>query len=304
MNSNEMNNKKVSVATIITCYNRKEKTLTCLKNLMSQDGIENVDLTVYLVDDGSTDGTGDAIRQNFPQVNVLQGDGNLYWNGGMRLAFSEAMKNNYDYYLWLNDDTFIYPNSLQLLIETSTTIKPHKRNNVIIVGTIKDIITGVVNYGGVVQKSKLQPLKFIQLDSKTKPQQCDTFNGNVVLIPCSVVQTIGNMNSKYSKMQMGDLDYGLRAKYAGFKSWVAPGFIGECASNTIEGTLFDKNLSFKERIKILKTPHGVPPAKEWMVFTKLHAGFLWPFYWLRTIVRVLFPWTYLLFRKPPQYTRL
>ncbi len=293
-----MNNTKVSIAAIITCYNRKEKTLTCLKNLMIQDGIENVELEVYLVDDGSTDGTGEAVKKNFPQVNLLKGDGTLYWNGGMRLAFAKAIKNKYDYYLWLNDDTFIYQNSLKVLVETSNSLKRQNINSAIIVGTIKDIDTEDVNYGGFVQKSRLQPLKFIQLNSSAEPQLCDTFNGNVVLIPDEIAQKIGNMNSQYSKMQMGDLDYGLRAKYAGFESWVAPGFIGECTSNTIEGTLLDNKLSFKERIKIMKTPHGVPPAKEWMVFTKMHAGFLWPFYWLRTIVREIFPWTYLLFRKP------
>ena len=265
---------------------------------MSQDGIENVDLDVYLVDDGSTDGTGDAVKKNFPKVNLLKGDGTLYWNGGMRFAFAEAIKNKYDYYLWLNDDTFIYQHSLNLLVETSNSLKQKKGNSVIIVGAIKDIDTENVNYGGFVQKSKLHPLIFILLNCRMEPQLCDTFSGNVVLIPDKIVQKVGNMNLQYSKMKMGDFDYGLRAKYAGFESWVAPGFIGECASNTIEGTLFDNNLSFKERIKIMKTPHGVPPAKEWMAFTKMHAGFLWPYYWFRTIIRVIFPWTYLLLRKP------
>ena len=290
--------KKVSVAAILTCYNRKEKTLTCLKNLMNQNAIGGLDFNVYLVDDGSTDGTGKAIKKNFPKVNILNGDGNLYWNGGMRLAFAEAIKNKYDYYLWLNDDTFIYPNSLKVLIETSDSIKKQSNNDAIIVGTIKDILTGVVNYGGFVQKNKLQPLKFIRLDNKSEPQLCDTFNGNLVLIPSAVVQTIGNMNSNYSKMQMGDLDYGLRAKYAGFESWVAPDFAGECASNTRDGTLFDEKLSYKERIKIMRTPHGVPPAREWMIFTKRHGGFLWPYYWFRTLIRVPFPFIYLFMRKP------
>ena len=290
--------KIISVAAILTCYNRKEKTLVCLKNLMNQNGINDLNFSVYLVDDGSTDGTGKAIKKNFPKVNILNGDGNLYWNGGMRLAFAEAIKNKYDYYLWLNDDTFIYPNSLELLIETSNTIKKKIGNDVIVTGTIKDNITGKVNYGGIVQKSRLQLLKFHTLESKIEPQQCDTFNGNVVLIPGKVVQIIGNMNSKYSKMLMGDLDYGLRAKYAGFESWVAPGIIGECASNDISGTLFDKNLSLKERLRLMKTPHGAPPAKEWMVFTKLHGGFLWPYYWFRILIRVAFPFMYLFMRKP------
>lgn len=293
-----MNNTKVSIAAIITCYNRKEKTLTCLKNLMSQDGIENVDLTVYLVDDGSTDGTGDAVKKNFPQVNLFKGNGTLYWNGGMRFAFSVAKKSDYDYYLWLNDDTFLYSDALKLLLDTSNSIRSQKGGDVIVTGTINDIDTGKVNYGGRIKKSKFQPLKFIQLENSTEPQQCDTFNGNVVLIPRNVAKKIGNISPEYSKQHGGDIDYGLRAKYAGFESWVAQGFIGECASNTTEGTLFDKKLPFKERIKIMKTPHGVPPAKEWMVFSKRHAGFLWPIYWIRTMVRVIFPWTYLLFRKP------
>jgi GT2 family glycosyltransferase len=293
-----MNIIKVSIATILTCHNRKEKTLSCLKNLMNQDGINDIDLDIYLVDDGSTDGTADAVKKNFPQVNVLRGDGTLYWNGGMRFAFSVAQKSDYDYYLWLNDDTYLYSNALKLLLETSNSITKQRDGNVIITGTIKDNDTGKVIYGGRNIKSKLQPLKFIQLENKNEPQQCDTFNGNVVLIPRVIAQKIGNISHEYSKQHSGDFDYGLRAKYAGFESWVAPGIIGTCSLNSIDDTIFDKSLSLKERRKRMKTPRGVPPAKEWMVFTKRHAGFLWPIFWMRTIVRVIFPWTYLFFRKP------
>ncbi|MBU0528852.1 glycosyltransferase family 2 protein [bacterium] len=293
-----MNNKIVTVAAILTCHNRKGKTIICLTDLINQDEIGDVDLNVYLVDDGSTDGTSDAVKQNFPQVNVLQGDGTLYWNGGMRLAFSEVLKNDYDYYLWLNDDTFLYSDALKLLLETSKNMKQKIGGDVIVTGTIKDIETGEVNYGGRNQKSKLQPLKFTLLDSKTEPQQCDTFNGNVVLIPQYLAKEIGNISPEFSKQHGGDFDYGLRAKYAGFESWVAPGIIGTCSSNPLEGTIFDTRLSLKERRKKMNTPHGVPPAKEWMIFAKRHAGIIWPIYWLRTIMRVLFPWTYLYLRKP------
>ena len=293
-----MEKSKVSIAAILTCHNRKEKTVTCLKNLMNQDVISKMDLSIYLVDDGSTDGTGDAVKQTFPQVNVLQGDGLLYWNGGMRLAFSEAMKNDYDYYLWLNDDTFLYSDAVKLLLETSKNMKKKIGRDVIAAGTIKDIETGAVIYGGRIQKSKLQPLKFTLLENKTEPQLCDTFNGNVVLIPQNIVKEIGNISLEFSKQHSGDFDYGLRAKYAGFESWVASEIIGTCSSNPIEGTIFDTRLSLKERRKKMNTPHGVPPAKEWMIFAKRHAGILWPIYWLRTIVRVLFPWTYLYLRKP------
>ena len=293
-----MDKSRVTIAAILTCYNRKEKTLTCLTNLMNQNVINDIELIVYLVDDGSTDGTGDAVKQNFSQVNVLQGDGTLYWNGGMRFAFSEAMKNDYEYYLWLNDDTFLHSDALKLMLETSNDMKQQKDKDVIVTGTIIDIDTEKINYGGRNIKSKFQPLKFIQLESSIIPQQCDTFNGNVVLIPRNVTKEIGNISIEYSRQHSGDIDYGLRAKYAGFESWIAPGIIGTCSSNSIEHTIFDTSLSLKERRKIMRSHRGVPPAKEWMVFTRRHAGILWPFYWLRTVVRVLFPWTYLFFRKP------
>ena len=293
-----MNKVKVSIAAILTCHNRKKKTLTCLTDLMNQDVINDIDLNVYLVDDGSSDGTGDAVKNSFPKVNILLGDGTLYWNGGMRIAFAEAMKNDYDYYLWLNDDTFLYSDAIKLLLETSNGMKRQKGRDIIVTGTIKDIDTEKVNYGGRNIKSKFQPLKFIQLESGVEPQRCDTFNGNIVLIPRNVTKEIGNISMEYSKQHGGDFDYGLRAKYAGFESWVAPGVIGTCSSNSIDGSIFDKSLSLKERRKKMKTPQGVPPAKEWMIFTKRHAGILWPFYWIRTMVRVIFPWSYLLFRKP------
>ena len=287
-----------SIATIITCHNRKEKTLNCLANLHNQDNISDVEMNIYLVDDGSIDGTGEAVKEKFPQVNIFKCDGTLYWNGGMRLAFFEAMKSDYDYYLWLNNDTYLIDNALKLLFETSTNRKEKSNKDVIITGTIKDIDTGQVNYGGRKQKSKLQPLKFILLDSQTETQPCDTFNGNVVLIPRVVTKKIGNISLEYKRQHSGDFDYGLRAKYAGFESWVAPGIIGECQSNTYKGTIFDKSLSLADRIKQMKSPKGVPPAREWMVFTKRHSGILWPYYWFRTLIRVAFPFMYLFMRKP------
>ena len=282
----------------MTCHNRKNKTLACLEKLINQDDIDNINLNIFLVDDGSTDGTGKAVKKNFPQVNLIMGDGTLFWNGGMRVAFEKAMENKSDYYLWLNDDTVLYSHAIKLLVTTSIRKKQKYGKDAIVTGTIKDIVTKVINYGGRNRKSKFQPLVFILLDSLEESQKCDTFNGNVVLIPQSVASKIGNISSEYSKQHGGDYDYGLRAKYAGMDSWVAPGIVGECPSNSIKGTIFDKSLPLKVRIKQMKSPKGVPPAREWMLFAKRHAGFLWPYYWFRTIVRVVFPWTYLLLRRP------
>ena len=100
------------IAAIITCHNRKDKTLACLKSLLQIAPT----IDVYLTDDGSTDGTSEAVRQQCPQVQIIQGDGNLFWSRGMYIAWKEAVKSDYEYYLWLNDDVVLYPFFMKLLI--------------------------------------------------------------------------------------------------------------------------------------------------------------------------------------------
>ena len=293
-----MGKSKITVATIITCHSRKEKTLKALDCLFNQREIVDVDLLVYLVDDGSTDGTAEAVAAQFPQINVLQGDGTLFWNGGMRFAFAEAMKTVHDYYLWLNDDTYLYNDALQRMLDVANTLGKKESKKVIVTGTVIDPESGNENYGGRRQQDRWHPLVFQLVKESKVAQKCDTFNGNAVLIPQAVCNTIGNISKEFSKQHSGDIDYGLRAKYAGFETWVVPGIIGECSSNSTEGTLFDSSQSLKDRVKQMRTPRGVPPAKEWMIFTRRHGGFLWPYFWFRTIIRVLFPFTYLFVRRP------
>jgi GT2 family glycosyltransferase len=292
-----MANSKITIGTIITCHNRRNKTLKALRCLYNQQGIEDVNLHIYLVDDGSTDGTTRAVKSTFPDTNLILGDGTLFWNGGMRLAFKEAMKNNHDYYFWLNDDTFLYDDALKKMIDHATNIGKTNSKEVIVTGTIIDPVSRQENYGGRKQKDRWHPLIFNLVKKSDVLQKCDTFNGNAVLIPDSVTKSIGNISREFSKQHSGDIDYGLRAKYAGYETWVIPRIIGECSSNTIEGTIFDNTQTLKDRIRQMKTPRGVPPAKEWMIFTRRHGGILWPYFWIRTIIRVIFPFTYLFARR-------
>ncbi len=76
----------VRVAAVLACHNRVDSTLAALRALHAQEGVERVDLSVHLLDDASTDGTADRVADEFPKVTVHHGDGNRYWNGGMRVA--------------------------------------------------------------------------------------------------------------------------------------------------------------------------------------------------------------------------
>src|SRR5450759_4701317 len=111
--------KNLRLAVLMACHNRVANTRDCLMALKNQQP-SGVTVDVFLVDDGSTDGTAQAVRKVYPDATIIQGDGNLYWCGGMRLAFAQAIQKSYDFYLWLNDDTHLEEDAFLRIFQTYT----------------------------------------------------------------------------------------------------------------------------------------------------------------------------------------
>ena len=229
--------KDTRLAVLMTCHNRRNTTLACLPALYQQD--KNFD--VFLVDDGSSDGTADAVKSCYPEVNVIKGNGNLFWVGGMRLAFAEALKYSYDYYLWLNDDTLLEPDALSNLLNAHEILVQRGYSDSIVVGSVKDPATGKHTYGGATRTKGWLSNKFKPVEPGKEFKLCDTMQGNIVLIPNSVAEKVGNLDSTFIHT-MGDLDYGLRARRLGCHVWIAPGYMGTCSRNSICGSWADTNL--------------------------------------------------------------
>jgi len=76
----------MDLAVLMAAHNRRDTTLLCLRSLF-EGRLDNVHLSVTLVDDGSNDGTADAIRLQFPSVAIIHGDGTLFWSRAMALAW-------------------------------------------------------------------------------------------------------------------------------------------------------------------------------------------------------------------------
>ena len=269
------------IAIVMTCHNRHDITISCLQFLYRQPE----DFTVYLVDDGSSDGTSTTIARDYPQVKLFAGDGNLFWAGGMRMAFGEALKDDYDYYVWLNDDTMLEPHALGSLLEIHRDLIARGKPDSIVVGSTQDPETGKPTYGGAVKSRRWYSNKLEFLGSSNKLQECDTMYGNFVLIPRSVAQKVGNIDPAYIH-SMGDIDYGLRARQLGCSVWAAPGFVGTCSQNSPEGSWIDPNLSAIARLKQVVQVKNFP-LSPWTAFTKRHSGNFWFFYWCLPYIRAL-----------------
>ena len=236
----------MKIAVILTCHNRCEVTLQCFRQLFAI----KKDIDVYCVDDASTDGTADAINQQFPQVKVINGSGDLFWCRGMNLAWKEAVKRGgYDYYFWLNDDLVIYENAFNELLECSKLLD----DKAVVTGLVQEETTKEAIYGGTSFDGKLITANGIMQDVKN-------MNGNFVLVSESVVKKIGTFDEVYHH-DLGDVDYGLTARKAGFKVVTSRCYIGSTSA-----ALKSKNerirlygVSMTKRFKKLYSPLGSNP---------------------------------------------
>lgn len=237
---------------LMTVYNRRETTLRCLERLFALRMPVDTAFTVFLVDDGSTDGTATAVAEHFPQVRIIQGDGNLYWNQGMRLAWRTAVEaGGFDGYLWLNDDVRLEEDALLRLWETFHEIRQRTESAPIIVGTCRDPQSGLPSYGGRGADGKI-------VFGSEEPVPCSWMNGNFVYVPDAVYVQIGMLSQRFHH-GYGDYEYGHRARGKGVPMVCIPGYIGSCPGHG-EGAWSDRNVSLRSRWRRFHSPSGLNPG--------------------------------------------
>ena len=236
----------VAIAILIACHNRRQTTLACLDKLY---GIRK-DIDVYCVDDNSIDGTADAIREEFPQVNLIHGDGNLFWCRGMRKAWIEASRSkDYDFYFWLNDDLLLYDYCFDEMFESSRTMD-HKA---VIAGLVQETTTKRVIYGGFDKSKHL-------ISANGELNEVYNLNGNFVLVPKSVFDIIGVFDPIYHH-DLGDVAYGHEAHKQGLHVCTSRRYIG-CTDAALQSKDVRKRLygvSVVKRFKKLYSPLGSNP---------------------------------------------
>jgi GT2 family glycosyltransferase len=265
---------RTKLVAVLTCFNRKALTLASLDALAVAAQRADIDLEGIVVDDASPDGTGAAVRERFPWVEVVTGSGTLFWNRGMHMGFGLALQKPADHYLWLNDDTQLLPDALANLLSQWEMLKRTQDRPAILVGATAERDTGQISYGGRVADSRIRPFHYRLVWSDKEPVRCDVMEGNCVLLPREVAVRMGNLDPVFEHA-MGDTDYGLRARAAGYGLFVAAGVAGHCSRNPLEGTYFDTKLPLSKRWKLIRSRKGLP-VRSWLHFCRRHGGPLWP----------------------------
>jgi len=283
------------IAVLLTCHNRKGKTISCLYNLFSAyKTVQNYfDIKVYLTDDGSVDNTSEEVKKLFPFITVLKGTGNMFWAGGMRNSWKEALKCNYDAYLLLNDDTNVSYNLFDELKICHEYSLINYNSSGIYIGSTHDGENNYTYGGSVVTNKFLNTYQ--RLVPSGKIEECDLGNGNLMLVTKDVVKKIGIFSENYTH-GIVDYDYTLTARKNNIPVLVTANYCGICSNdNPSHYNKFIK-LSFKDRKEYLFHPTGLAFSDQ-VKFMKKFYPYRLPFVYVVALVKLLYPKVYILLNK-------
>ena len=112
--------KKVLV--IVVTYNGKPWLERCLSSVsVSPKSTGNLEADLFVVDNDSTDGSADYVAAHFPSAKLVRSAENLGFSKANNLGFEWALKKGYDYVYLLNQDAWLAPGALELLVFTAET---------------------------------------------------------------------------------------------------------------------------------------------------------------------------------------
>ena len=240
-------NRKKKIEVVFPCHNRREITLQCLRSLARIDK-ENLDVHVIAVDDGSTDGTGEAIRAEFPEVEIYRGDGNLWFTAGTNRGIEAALKHNPDYVFCINDDEIFYSKFLRLMVDAAEA-NPRSVIGALLVlwhdmKTVFQVAPRWNAWRGGWRHYTQQTIDTVP----DKPFEVGIVVGNCVLVPAEAIRECGLMDEK-NFVNFGDAEWTPRMKRKGWKLLIEPRAHVFCQPNAPAKSL--RQLSVKELYQTL-----------------------------------------------------
>jgi GT2 family glycosyltransferase len=209
------------IVIVVLNLNKPAETRRCLESVFRLD---YAPYEVVLIDNGSTDGSWEALRRDFPKAHAVRSDKNLGVAGGRNLGIEQAKRFPYAMLFFLDNDAWMEPDSLRRMARAMSAgpevglVSPksyrpgsprvfasaggHRINWY--TGTIRTVGAGEEDRG---QHDARQPL---------------TCSGGCMLVRRGVIERIGGFDNAFNPYGWEDLDFSLRARREGFAVRLAP----------------------------------------------------------------------------------
>jgi GT2 family glycosyltransferase len=213
------------LAIVIVNWNSLELTRDTLVSLKAAS-FQKFD--IIIVDNGSHDGSGDALKNIFPDIILIKSFQNKGFTGGNNLGIQYALEHEYTYIMMLNNDVIVNPNFIQPLINILEmdcnigAVQPliyfhHDKNLIWNAGSLYYPVLGICT---TPDYNKEDP----QHNYVYKQKNIDWITGCAFMIRASVLHKVGLLKESFF-IYYEDVDLSIRIKQAGFKLIYVPSSI-------------------------------------------------------------------------------
>ncbi len=209
------------VAVVLLSFNRRDDTVACLESLRR---VRWPQLTTFVVDNASTDGSLEVIRRDFPEVVLIPSEENLGFAEGNNVAMRAAMAAGTDYVLLLNNDTIADEGLVEALVEEA-----RRRPDA---GALCPMIYYVdppdrIWYAGArfdpraVHNGRHTGYREQDTGQYQSVREIGRATGAAMFVPRGVLEEVGYLDGRLF-IQVEDVEWSLRARAAGYRILFVP----------------------------------------------------------------------------------
>ena len=256
------------VAAVVLAWNGREDTLACLRALQRATYPE---LSIVVVDNGSTDGGPEAVAAEFPAVRLLPLGENRGFAGGVNAGADAALGDGADAVLLLNNDATVEPGFLESLVDVACADGVGAA-----CAQILDSATGRIWYAG----ASYDPRRGHQgrhtgygdppLSPATAPYETERACGGAMLIPRAALEEVGPLDETLFAYAE-DVDWSLRARAAGVPLRLSDARATHAVGSSTSGAVH-AYYSTRNRLWFLERERGRPVARREAVRTAARAA--------------------------------
>lgn len=215
------------ICAVVLTLDQRETTLGCLERLLSQEVDASLDVLVW--DNGSQDGTGEAIRARHPEVLVHRHPENLGVASG-RNAAAELAARELDptHLLFLDNDIDVEPGFVRALLEPFAEDPQVGQTQAKLRFTDRP---ERLNDGGGCRINwwlgRTEPVGYEEVDRGQHDRVAPCIScGGAMMVRADVFRELGGFDRTFDPFGPEDLDFSLRLQKAGYRALYVPGAVG------------------------------------------------------------------------------
>jgi GT2 family glycosyltransferase len=254
---------------IIPVLNRWQQTRQCLSHLQSGSF---TGFTIIVVDHGSTDGTRDGLKNEYPDVMRVSGTPDLWWTGATNLGITTALKHGADLIMLLNNDCYVGHDTVESLLRHSSS-----NPDAIIAPVHRNLNSGkiITRRGGTLFllgfPTLLLPGKSLyRPDTDSIRNTSLIMGGRGTLIPADIFAKVGLFNEVDLPHYWADHDFFLRCKKHDIPQYIAQNTLVDIDEHTTSLANRRQDMKLSEFIDSLKNRRSHRNIRDLGALFRLH----------------------------------